>query len=90
MSFVKKANKYERLAIAGDFEKLWELAEIGRPMAQLALAETIEAGLFEPKDDTKSANYWINLAANAGLPDAMYALANILRNRANSLARKGY
>ena len=46
MSFVKKANKYERLAIAGDFEKLWELAEIGRPMAQLALAETIEAGFF--------------------------------------------
>ena len=75
MSYVKQANKYEKLAISGDFEKLWELAEIGRPMAQLALAETIEAGLFEPKDDTKSANYWINLAANAGLPYAMYVLA---------------
>lgn len=75
MSFTKKANQYERLAIAGDFEKLREQAEIGRPMAQLALAESIEAGLFEPEDGTKTAHYWINLAAEAGLPDAMLHLA---------------
>ena len=57
MSYTKKANKFERLAIAGDFEKLLEHAEIGRPMAQLALARSIEAGLFEPEDDKKTAHY---------------------------------
>ena len=76
MSYTKKANKFERLAIAGDFEKLLEHAEIGRPMAQLALARSIEAGLFEPEDDKKTAHYWINLAAKAGLPEAMLYLTS--------------
>ena len=64
MSIMRQANKYQRLAIAGEFEKLLEQAESGRPMAQLALAQSIENELFEPEDGTKNASYWINLAAN--------------------------
>ena len=75
MSIMRQANKYQRLAIAGEFEKLLEHAESGRPMAQLALAQSIENELFEPEDGTKNASYWINLAANEGLPEAMLCLA---------------
>ena len=75
MAYMRRANKYERLAIAGEFDKLLEHAESGRATAQLALAQSIENELFEPEDGTKKASYWINLAANEGLPEAMLRLA---------------